>query len=112
MDLDEGHPHFRHYQYFLASFHLLNYVHQPTRYCETKRSCHDLLLIDKASLVHSCTPVPSTMETDHELVIADLLIAQLPSPSPVQPPYRNIKNINVSLFCNELENQNLATLIN
>ena len=112
MDLDEEHPHFRHYQYFLASFDLLNYVHQPTRYGQTKRSCLDLLLIDEASLVHSCTPVPSTMETDHELVIADLLIAQLPSPPPVQPPYRNIKNITVSLFCNDLENQNLATFSN
>ena len=112
MDLDEEHPHFRHYQYFLASFDLLNYVHQPTRYCQTKRSCLDLLLIDEASLVHSCTPVPSTMETDHELVIADLLIAQPPSPPPVQPPYRNIKNITVSLFCNDLENQNLATFSN
>ena len=112
MDLDEEHPHVRHYQYFLASFDLLNYVHQPTRYGQTKRSCLDLLLIDEASLVHSCTPVPSTMETDHELVIADLLIAQPPSPPPVQPPYRNIKNTNVSLFCNDLENQSLATFSN
>ena len=112
MDLDEEHPHIRHYRYILASFDLLNYVHQPTRYCQTKRSGLDLLLIDQASLVHSCTPVPSTMETDQELVIADLLIAQLPSPSPVQPPYRNIKNINVSFFCNDLENQNLATFSN
>ena len=110
--LDEEHPHFRHYQYFLASFNLLNYVHQPTRYGQTKRSCLDLLLTDEASLVHSCTPVPSIMETDHELVIADLLIAQPPSPPPVQPPYRNIKNINVSLFCNDLENQNLAKFPN
>ena len=48
-----------------------------------------------------------------ELVIADLLIAQPPSPPPVPwPPYRNIKNINVSLFCNDLENQNLATFSN
>ena len=31
---------------------------------------------------------------------------------PVQPPYRNIKNITVSLFCNDLENQNLATFSN
>ena len=43
MDLDEEHPHFRHYQYFLASFDLLNYVHQPTRYGQTKLSCLDLL---------------------------------------------------------------------
>ena len=92
MDLDEEHPHFRHYQYFLASFDLLNYVHRPTRYGQTKRSCLGLLLIDEASLVHLCTPVPSTMETDHELVIADLLIAQPPSPPPVQPLYRNIKH--------------------
>ena len=105
MDLDEEHPHFRHYQYFQVSFDLLNYVHQPTRIGQTKRSCLDLLLIDEASRVHSCTPVPSTMETDHELVIADLVIAQPPSPPPVQPPHRNIKNINVSLFCNDLENQ-------
>ena len=112
--LDEEHPHFRHYQYVLASFDLLNYVHQPTRYGQTKRSCLDLLLTDEASLVHSCTPVPSTMETDHELVIADPVIAQPPSPPPVQPPYRNIKNINVSFCCDDLENenQNLATFSN
>ena len=112
--LDEEHPHFRHYQYFLASFDLLNYVHQPTRYGQTKWSCLDLyiLLTDEASLVRSCTPVPSIVETDHELVFADLLIAKPPSPPPVQPPYRNIKNINASFFCNDLENQNLATFSN
>ena len=60
--LDEEHPHFRHYQYFLASFDLWNYVHQPTRYGQTKRSCLDhcldLLLTDKSfacALVYTCS---------------------------------------------------------
>ena len=46
------------------------------------------------------------------LFLISSLPMQPPSPPPVQPPYRNIKNITVSLFCNDLENQNLATFSN
>ena len=50
-----------------------NYVDGPTRYAETRKSCIDLVMTeednsDGQSVITSCTPKPTLVQTDHELV--------------------------------------------
>ena len=110
--LDDSHLHLRHYKHFLASYNLSNHVRSPTRFGKTKHSCLDLVLTDDESLINSCTPVPSSVETDHELVVTELYVEQRVSPSFPTQRRRGLKNINIAAFCDALRDENLDSFSN
>ena len=110
--LDDSHPHLRHYKHFLASYNLSNHVHSPTRFGKTKQSCLDLVLTDDESLINSCTPVPSSVETDHELVVTELYVEQRVSPPFPTQRRHGLKNINIAAFCDALRGENLDSFSN
>ena len=116
--LDRQHSHLRHYEYFLASFNLSNHVSKPTRYSKATKSCLDHLLTDDPSLINSCSPVPSTVDTDHELVCADLLIGlqdtETESDKAQRPcvHVRNFSGMDIEAFCTDLEKKELQNFSN
>ena len=73
--LDNAHPQPRNLEYFQSLFNLKNYVDVPTPYAKTRirSSCIDLVVTeedisDEQSVITSCTPKPSLVQTDHEFV--------------------------------------------
>ena len=111
--LDNAHPQPRNLEYFQSLFNLKNYVVAPTRYAETRNSCIDLVMTeednDGQSVITSCTPKPTLVQTDHELVRTTLSVGvDNLAGTNRQELERKLRKIDIKAFCDSLHKQEVG----
>ena len=111
--MDNAHPQSRNLEYFQSLFNLKNYVDAPTRYVETRNSCIDLVMTeednsDGQSVITSCTPKPTLVQTDQKLIRTTLSVGvNNPAGTNRQQLKRKLRKNVLQAFCDSLHKQEL-----